>query len=212
MRRSSRGQNSCWFACQARHKFLLAGWFDREVSCAIVCRYSPVFHSFMPIQTEGRAAGEKAGFFWRGVTESGALDSSLSFLNRLSVGKAMANTQPGVKLHTQRLHRATTRLLQRVATWFLPKARCTGEGYEWTTVTQCAAHPRLKLQSGDACSCSGVSLSVHTPYYPSVCGIIWLVIYWVIPAFWSFFSHTRTNHRLISPWSKNKLTAECCDV
>lgn len=82
----------------------------------------------MPIQSE--AAGEKAGFFWRGVPESGAQDSSLSFLNRLSVGKAMANTQPGVKLQTQRLHRATTRLLQRVATWFLPEARCTGKAYE----------------------------------------------------------------------------------
>lgn len=35
--------------------------------------------------------GRKLGSFWRGVTESGALDSSLSFLNRLSVGKAMAN-------------------------------------------------------------------------------------------------------------------------
>lgn len=67
LRWSSRGKNSCWFACQARHKFLLAGWFDREFPCAIVCRYSPVFHSFMPIQVEGRAAGEKAGFFWRGL-------------------------------------------------------------------------------------------------------------------------------------------------
>lgn len=45
----------------------------------------------MPIQVEGRAAGEKAGFFLEGVMESGALDSSLSFLNRFSVGKAMAN-------------------------------------------------------------------------------------------------------------------------
>lgn len=95
LRWSSRGKNSCWFACQARHKFLLVGWFDREFSCAIVCRYSPVFHSFMPIQIEGRAAGEKAGFSWRGVTESGTLDSSLSFLNRLSVGKAMANAPHG---------------------------------------------------------------------------------------------------------------------
>lgn len=52
--------------------------------------------------------------------ESGALDSSLSFLNRLSVGKAMANARPGVKLQTKRLSRATTRL-GRVTAWILPK-------------------------------------------------------------------------------------------
>lgn len=49
---------------------------------------------------EGRAAREregerKLGSFEKGVTESGALDSSLSFLNRLSVGKAMANAPHG---------------------------------------------------------------------------------------------------------------------
>lgn len=154
----------------------------------------------MPIQVEGRAAGEKAGFFWRGVTESGALDSSLSFLNRLSVGKAMANAQPGVKLQTQRLHRATTRLLQRVATWILPKAPCTGKAYEWTTVTH-SGQLITTWNVWDAYSYSRVSPS----YYPSVCGIIWVIIYDPIESFKVLGASSHTPElTIVSSWSKKQ--------
>lgn len=43
----------------------------------------------MPIQIEGRAARSESWVVRRRITESGALDSSLSFLNRFSAGKAV---------------------------------------------------------------------------------------------------------------------------
>lgn len=58
----------------------------------------------MPIQVEGRAEGRKKGgrlgllVGCGGFTESGAPHSSLSFLNGLFVGKAVASARPGVKL------------------------------------------------------------------------------------------------------------------
>lgn len=85
-----------------------------------VCRYSSVSFIYADPNRGTRSRRESWVLFWRGVTESGALDSSLSFLNRLSVGKAMANARPGVKLQTKRLSLATARL-QRVTAWILPK-------------------------------------------------------------------------------------------
>lgn len=99
-----------------------------------VCRYSPDSFIYADPNRGTRSRRESWVLFWRGVTESGALDSSLSFLNRLSVGKAMANARPGVKLQTKRLSRATARL-RRVTAWILPKPRCKGKAHEWTTVT-----------------------------------------------------------------------------
>lgn len=81
----------------------MVGTIDRDFSRAAGSRYSPVFHSFMPIQVEGRAREEKGGRLGLlvgcgGFTESGAPHSSLSFLNGLFVGKAVASERPGVKL------------------------------------------------------------------------------------------------------------------
>lgn len=73
------------------------------------CRYSSVSFIYADPNRGTRSRRESWVLFWRGVTESGAPDSSLSFLNRLSVGKAMANERPGVKLQTQRSSRATAR-------------------------------------------------------------------------------------------------------
>lgn len=76
--------NSSWQAA-------LTGSFPVRLSVDIPLCFIHLCRS----RLEGRAAREKAGFFWNGVTESGALDSSLSFLNRLSVGKPMANAPHG---------------------------------------------------------------------------------------------------------------------
>lgn len=74
------------------------------------CRYSSVSFIYADPNGGTRSRRESWVLFWRGVTESGAPDSSLSFLNRLSVGKAVANGRPGVELQTQRWSRATARL------------------------------------------------------------------------------------------------------
>lgn len=100
-----------------------------------VCRYSSVSFIYVDPNRGTRSRRESWVLFCRGVTESGALDSSLSFLNRFSVSKAMANARSGVKLQTKRLSRATARL-PRVTAWILPKPPpCKGRAYEWTAVT-----------------------------------------------------------------------------
>lgn len=128
----------------------------------------------MPIQIGGtRSRRESWVLFGRGVTESGALDSSLSFLNRLSVGKAMAKctARPGVKLQTQRLHRATTRLLLQGGGHMDPTQSPMQAPVNHVNEPRWAAPHRLKVTGMDACSSSFKC----SPYYPSMCGIIWVI-------------------------------------
>lgn len=108
------------------------------------CRYSSVSFIYADPNGGTRSRRESWVLFWRGVTESGAPDSSLSFLNRLSVGKAVADGRPGVELQTQRWSRATARLqrFNRVDFTQKPPSAAKGEAYEWTAVTHGRAAQR----------------------------------------------------------------------
>lgn len=87
LRWSSRGGESCWFVWQARHRSPLCVLSDREFPCARVCRYSFVFHSFMPILNELTCSRwEKGSSEWR-LRSQERRTRPLSFLNGLSEGK-----------------------------------------------------------------------------------------------------------------------------
>lgn len=133
----------------------------------------PIFPCVSFIYAESRLRDaqpeRKLGSVGWGVTESGALFPSLSFLNGLSAGKATANA-PHSQVSGYRpsgcveLLRASSR---GVATWISPKRPFAGK-------TRWMNHADTRLQQHPLPR--GSPLFFSTPQSSNVCGIMFTII------------------------------------